>query len=64
MDLVWATCVAAVATKRSVTAANMSVLLYICTFLSTILIVDKNIPACVAYAIGSWLGTYFIVKRG
>ena len=38
-------------------------LIYICTLVSTMLIVDQAICACVAYALGGWVGTYIAVTR-
>ena len=64
LDLVWVAAVDAVAQKRAVLAANLAVALYACSAIATILIVDKNLPACVAYAVGSWLGTYVMLKVG
>jgi len=63
MDLIWAMCIAAVTQQRPVTAANLSALLYLCTIVSTVLIVEKCFAAVVAYIVGGWLGTYVVVKR-
>jgi len=62
MDFIWALCVDAVTTKRPLLAANMSVLLYICTIISTVLIIEKYFIAVIAYGTGGWFGTYFLVK--
>lgn len=63
LDLVWTRCVNDVQAKRSISAANMSVLIYVCTLVSTVLIVDQAVIACIAYALGGWIGTYIAVKR-
>jgi hypothetical protein len=63
LDLVWTRCVTDVQAKRSISAANMSVLIYLCTLVSTVLIVDKAVTACIGYAVGSWVGTYIAVRR-
>lgn len=63
MDIVWTLCVDAVTCRKPLTAANFSALLYLCTIVSTVLIVEKCITAVVAYIIGGWLGTYVVVKR-
>jgi hypothetical protein len=63
LDLVWAACVGAVQSRRPLLAANLSILIYLCTLVSTVLIVDKEIIACVAYALGGWAGTYLAVRK-
>ena len=63
LDLVWTRCVKDVQAKRPISAANMSVLIYLCTLVSTVLIVEQCVPACAAYALGGWVGTYVAVKR-
>ncbi len=63
MDIVWTLCVDAVTCKRPLTAANFSALLYVCTIVSTVLIVEKCFAAVAAYVVGGWLGTYLVVKR-
>jgi hypothetical protein len=63
LDVVWAACVIHVQDKHPISAANTSVAIYVFTLISTVLIVDKAVAACVAYAIGSWVGTYIAVRR-
>ena len=63
LDFAWTYCVHAVHAKRPVVAANMSVLIYLCALVSTVLIVEKCVGACVAYATGGWIGTYVAVWR-
>ena len=63
MDIVWTLCIDAVTRKRPVAADNYSALLYLCTIVSTVLIVEKCFIAVVAYIVGGWLGTYIVVKR-
>ena len=64
LDLVWTRCIGDVQARRPISAANMSILIYLCTLVSTMLIVDQRIAACTAYAIGGWLGTFSIVRWG
>lgn len=63
MDVIWTLCVNAVTGKKPLTAANYSALLYLCTIVSTVLIVEKCFAAVAAYIIGGWLGTYLVVAR-
>ena len=63
LDLVWTHCVINVQANRPISAANTSVLIYVFTLVSTVLIVDKAVAACIAYAVGSWVGTYIAVRR-
>ena len=63
LDLVWTACVLNVQAKRPIIAANTSVLIYVFTLVSTVLIVDKAVAACIAYAVGSWVGTYIAIRR-
>jgi hypothetical protein len=49
--------------KKPLTAANFSALLYLCTIVSTVLIVEKCFTAVAAYIVGGWLGTYLVVAR-
>ena len=63
MDAVWTGCVDAVTCRKPLTAANFSALLYLCTIVSTVLIVEKCFTALAAYIVGGWLGTYLVVAR-
>ena len=63
MDLVWTLCINAVTQRRPVMAANLSAILYLCTVVSTVLIVEKCVIAVVAYIVGGWVGTYVVVAR-
>jgi len=63
MDIVWTLSVNAVTQRRPMAAANLSAILYLCTIVSTVLIVEKCFAAVVAYIIGGWIGTYVVVKR-
>jgi len=63
LDCVWTRCVDSVQTRWPLSAANMSVLIYLCALVSTVLIVEKAVLACAACALGGWLGTYVAVKR-
>jgi hypothetical protein len=62
MDLVWTLCVAAVAKHKPQTAAHFAVLIYLCTMVSTLLIVNSEWLPMGAFVAGSWLGTYSTVK--
>jgi len=62
MDAVWSLCVSAVTNRRPLLAANYSALLYFCTIVSTVLIVEKCFVAVSAYIAGGWLGTYLVVR--
>jgi hypothetical protein len=63
MDVIWTLCINAVTGKKPLMAANYSALLYLCTIVSTVLIVEKCFTAVAAYIIGGWLGTYLVVAR-
>ena len=63
MDFTWAMCVESVQQRRAALAANLAVVLYVCTLFSTVLIVEKHVPAVVAYGLGNWVGTFYAVKR-
>jgi hypothetical protein len=63
MDVVWTYCVHSIQAHRPIIAANMSVLIFVFTLVSTVLVIEKCIPAIVAYALGNWIGTYITVKR-
>lgn len=62
-DVFWSRCVAAVAKHKPISAANYSVCIYLCTLISTLLIVDKAWMPVVAFIVGSWLGTFITVRR-
>jgi hypothetical protein len=63
MDVLWTLCVNAVTSKKPFAAANLGAALYLCTAVSTVLIVEKYFVALAAYIIGGWLGTYLVVWR-
>jgi len=63
MDALWSLCISAVTCKRPLMAANLSAALYVCTIVSTVLIVERCFTAVAAYVIGGWLGTYLVVAR-
>ncbi len=62
LDVTWAKTVTAVSGRRAFSAANLSVALYVFTAVTTILIVQECFGACLAYAIGNWVGTYATVR--
>ena len=64
LSLVWARCVDAITQKRAFSAANLGVLLYLCSSVSTVLIVEKCFIPILAYVIGDWVGTYIAVRKG
>ncbi len=37
--------------------------LYVCTVVSTVLIVEKCFIAVAAYIVGGWIGTYVVVAK-
>jgi len=63
MDALWAACVDAVTYRKPLRAANFSALLYLCTVVSTVLIVEKCVVAVAAYILGGWIGTYIVVAK-
>ena len=63
MDFVWSQCVRAVTSGKPLMAANLSVALYVCTVVSTVLIVEKCFTAVAAYIVGGWIGTYVVVAK-
>jgi len=63
MDLVWTLAVEAVTQRRPMAAANLSAVLYLCTIVSTVLIVEKCFLAVAAYILGGWIGTYVVVAK-
>jgi len=64
MDWLWVQCVKSVNQKAPLRAANLSVLIYLCTFVPTILLIESQFPAVVAYVAGGWLGTYASIRGG
>jgi uncharacterized protein YebE (UPF0316 family) len=63
MDVVWTYCVHSIQNHRPIMAANMSVLIFAFALVSTVIVIEKCIPAIIAYALGNWIGTYITVKR-
>ena len=63
LDFTWTLCVESVQQRRAALAAHLAVVLYVCTLFSTVLIVEKCVPAVIAYGLGNWVGTYYAVKR-
>ena len=63
LDYVWTRCVESVQQRRAALAAHLAVVLYVCTLFSTILIVERCVPAVIAYGLGNWVGTYSGVRR-
>ena len=62
MDVLWSKCVSAVTLRSAGLAANLSVGLYLCTVLSTVLIVENQWPSILAFIIGNWIGIYCTVR--
>jgi hypothetical protein len=48
---------------REIAAANASIGIYVCGVLLTWFVKTENWTAVIAYAVGAWLGTYWIVRR-
>lgn len=63
LDILWVLCIASVQKREALRAANIGAMLYACSVLSTVLIVEQYFMACAAYAVGGWLGTYIGIKR-
>jgi hypothetical protein len=63
LDILWVRCIASVQKREAFNAANIGVMLYACSVLSTVLIVEQCFVACAAYAVGGWIGTYCGVKQ-
>jgi hypothetical protein len=61
-DYVWARTVQCVQLKKAVLAANLGIVLYICTLMATVMVVEKCLWAVVLYGIGNWLGVYLAVR--
>jgi hypothetical protein len=62
-DVMWVKCVDAVREHKPLRAANLSLTLYALTLLATVLVVNQEICAIVAYGVGNWAGTFFGVKK-
>lgn len=61
-DYIWAKCVDAVQHRRAVYAANLGIIIYICTLMATVMVVEKCLWAVILYGIGNWLGVYLAVR--
>jgi len=61
-DYVWSRTVECVQHKQAAAAANLGIVLYCCTLLSTVLVVEKCVWAVVAFGVGNWFGIYFAVR--
>ncbi len=61
-DFLWARCVQAVEARRAILAANVAVLIYGCTILVTVLVIERAVVACLLYAAGGWVGTWAAVR--
>ena len=61
-DITWTFCIRLIAERRAAMAAHMSVLVYGLAIVSTLVIIEKSIPAIIAYAVGSWIGTFLAVR--
>jgi hypothetical protein len=62
-DFVWSRCVDCVREHRALAAANLGIILYACTMISTLFVVDRFLVAIVAYGLGNWVGVYWAVRR-
>jgi len=62
LDFLWVGCVHSVSRHQPIRAANMAVLFCLCTLVSTILIVNREVASIVAYCAGNWIGTYIAVS--
>jgi len=61
-DFVWTKCVDAVQNKQAMYAANLGVVIYVCTLMATVMVVEKCLWAVILYGIGNWLGVYLAVR--
>jgi len=61
-EVLWTACVHSVRDRRAMRAANLSLLIYLLALVSTVLIVERNVWAVVAFGLGNWLGTYLTVR--
>ena len=61
-DFVWARTVQCVQNKRAALAANLGVILYVCTLMATVMVVEKCMWAVIVYGLGNWLGVYLAIK--
>ena len=61
-DFVWARCVHCVQLRKAALAANLGVILYACTLMATVLVVEKCVWAIIVYGIGNWVGVYLAIK--
>lgn len=61
-EVLWVGCIAAVQNRAPIAAANIGLLLYLCTVFSTVLVVEQSFYGCSAFALGGWLGVYVGVK--
>lgn len=61
-EFLWVQSVNATREKKPVRAANWALSLFGCSLLATLLVVDQQAWAVVAYGLGCWIGTYWSVK--
>lgn len=61
-DFVWAKYMQSVTVHKAFSAANWSILIYVCGIYYTLLVVEHNIAAILAYLVGGWIGMYCSVK--
>ena len=62
LNWLWVRCVAEVHARRRFNTANLSVMIYLFTIVSTYLLIEKNIPGVLCYVVGDWLGAYYSVR--
>ena len=62
-EFLWCKVTKAVQAREAAFAAHMSVLLYLCTFISTMMIAHSCFWSCLTFAAGSWAGVYCGVKN-
>ena len=62
LNWLWVRCVAEVHARRRFSTANLSVMIYLFTIVSTYLLIEKNIPGVLCYVVGDWMGAYYSVK--
>lgn len=63
-DLIWSRWLIAISEKRAFHAANWSVLIYLCSFIATYLIIKQELTPIICYLVGGYIGTYVGVSLG
>lgn len=62
-DWIWTRWMQNVAVRNRIFAANWSVLVYVMSFLFTLLVVEQAWVPIGLYLVGGWIGTYLAVGK-